>query len=151
VKLGELIKMRQADQGVSLERMARRARDRGYELTKTTLSAYSRHPLPESPKRRTMEALAIALDVTYPEVVLAVAKSLVGDETVIDVTSLQRVRSWLTLTEGRTDAEIASLLRVVRTVTAALDAAVPGEERAAAGGHDEQPLQHEALAVPRYG
>ncbi|HVL63402.1 MAG TPA: helix-turn-helix transcriptional regulator [Microbacterium sp.] len=151
MKLGELINSRRRDQGLSLEAMAKRARDCGYELTKTTLSAFANHPLPESPKRRTMEALAIALGCSYPEVVLAVAQSLVGDQTVIDVTSEQRVRSWLTLTEGRTDEEVASLLRVVQTVTAALDAAQQGGEVSPQSGHDGQPSDNATSPERRSG
>jgi hypothetical protein len=123
VKLGELISSRQADLGLSLEKLAKRARDGGYELTKTTLSAFINHGLTESPKRRTMEAIAVALDVSYAEVVLAVADSMTGDEgSLTEVTNQQRVRSWLTITEGRSDEEVARLLQVVRSVTAALDA-----------------------------
>ena len=104
MKLGELISRRQADLGLSLERLAKRARDEGLELTKTTLSQFKNHGLTESPKRRTMEALAAALDVTYPEVVLAVAQSMAGDDArLVEVTDQQHVRSWLTLTEGRSD------------------------------------------------
>ena len=137
VKLGELISDRQADQGLSLEKMAKRARDAGYELTKTTLSHFVNHELSESPKRRTMEAIAVALDVPYSEVVMAVARSMVGDQAdLIEVTNEQRVRSWLTLTDGRTEDEVASLLRVVRSVTAALDTA-QGQERSHPAGRNE--------------
>jgi transcriptional regulator with XRE-family HTH domain len=140
VKLGELISHRRAELGLSLEKLANRARDHGYELTKATLSAFVNHDLSESPKRRTMEAIAIALDVSYAEVVMAVARSMAGDDApVIAVTDQEKVRSWLTLTEGRTETEVASLLRVARTVAAALDAAQEQSPAALSPDDGEQP------------
>lgn len=124
MKLGELISYRRAELGLSYEELAKRARADGYDLTKTTLAAFANHALSESPKKRTMQAIAVAVGVSYPDVVMAVARSMAGESSqVVEVTNEQRVRSWLTLTDGRSDDEVASLLRVVRTVTAALDVA----------------------------
>ena len=128
MKLGELISTRQADLGESLEKMALRARAHGYALTRTTLADFVNHPLEESPKRRTMEALALACDVPYSDVVMAVARSLLGDDgQVVEVAHQQHVRSWLTLMGGRSEEEITGLLRVIRSVADALDAAHSGD------------------------
>lgn len=126
VKLGELISTRQKELGgPSLEALAKKAREQGYTLTKATLSAFVTRPLPEVPRRKTLEALAVALEVSFPEVALAATESLIGTSP-IEVENQQRVSAWLTLTGGRTDEEVSALLRVVRTVAAALDAASSG-------------------------
>jgi len=128
VKLGELIHSRQVDLGESLETMALRARARDYTLTRTTLADFANHPLEEAPRRRTMEALALACDVPYSDVVMAVARSLLGDNgQVADVAQQQHVRSWVTLTEGRSEQEVTGLLRVVRSVADTLDKAHSGD------------------------
>lgn len=75
-----------------------------------------------------MEALALACDVPYADVVMAVARSLIGENgQVVKVAEQQHVRSWLTLTGGRSEQEVDSLLRVVRSVTDTLDAAHSGD------------------------
>ena len=122
MKLGELIDTRRRELGLTYDEVADKARTRGFTLSKGSVHAFANQDLPEAPRRRTMEALAYALDVGYPEIVLAVAESLIGTPPV-EVSNLQHVQSWLTLTGGRTDEEVASVLRVLRTVTAALDAA----------------------------
>lgn len=127
VKLGELINNRRRDLGISYDKLVDKAQARGFTLTKTSLAAYASQPVIEAPKRRTMEAIAYALDVSYAEVVLAVAEDLIGTPPV-EVSTLQHVNSWLTITGGRSDEQIASVLRIVRTVTAALDAAYEGDE-----------------------
>ncbi|MCO7192295.1 hypothetical protein [Pseudonocardia sp. McavD-2-B] len=120
MKLGELISKRRADLGLSLEKMCVRAREQGYDLTRTTLSAFETKPLAESPKRRTMEALAVALDVPYGDVVMAVASAMAGTD-MVEAAETQHVRAWLTLTEGMNDEQIERMLRVVRSVADALD------------------------------
>lgn len=122
VKLGELIDTRRRELGLTYDQVADKARSRGFSLSRAAVHGFANQGLSEAPRRRTMEAIAYALDVGYPEVVLAVAESLIGS-TPVEVSNLQHVQSWLTLTGGRTDEEVASVLRVLRTVTAALDAA----------------------------
>lgn len=128
MQLGELIETRRADLGgergpLNLRELSQRARRAGYTLAEATISAFVNHPLPESPKRRTMEALAVALDVSFPEVVQAVGESLVGDRsTLVEVAEEPHVRAFVTLTKGRTDAERDRMVDVIRSVAAALDA-----------------------------
>lgn len=107
---------------MTYDQVADKARSRGFTLSKAALHGFVTQELAEAPRRRTMEAIGCALDVSYTEVVLAVTESLIGGPPV-EVTNQQHVHSWLTLVGGRSDEEVASVLRVVRTVTTALDAA----------------------------
>lgn len=121
MKLGELISNRRRELGISLGAACKRAHEQGYELTRTTLNNFENHELTESPRRRTMEAIAYAVDVPYSDVVMAVANSMAGGDGLIPVTEAQHVRSWLTLTEGLNDEQVESMLSVVRSVASALE------------------------------
>lgn len=137
VKLGELIESRKRELGLSYDKLVASAQARGFDMTKATLAAYATKPLLEAPKTRTMEAIATALDVGYTEVVLAVAESLIGTAPV-EVSNLQHVNSWLTITSGRSDDQVSRLLRIVRTVSAAIDAEAhaPAQGQAPQNGGD---------------
>ena len=67
-----------------------------------------------------MEALAVALDVPYGDVVMAVASSMAGTD-MVEAAESRHVRAWLTLTEGMNDEQVESMLQVVRSVADALD------------------------------
>ncbi len=128
MKLGELIEKRAVELGgrrrLTYREMSARARASGYTLNETTINAYVKHPLDEPPRRRTMHALAVALDVPYNAVVEAVAESMAEDgEVVVQVADAPHVQAWVMLTEGRSDAERTQMVDVMRTVASALDAA----------------------------
>lgn len=137
VKLGELISNRRRELGLSLAGACDRAHAAGFELTRTTLNNFENHELTESPRRRTMEAIAIAVDVPYSEVVMAVANSMAGGDGLVPVTEAQHVRSWLTLTEGLSDEQVESMLQVVRSVASAIEQRHPDEVRERSTSHDE--------------
>lgn len=143
--LGELIETRRAVLGgkrgpLKLREVSERARAAGYTLAEATISAFVNHPLDEAPKRRTMEALAVGLDVTFAEVVAAVAASIVGDggAELVQVTGEPHVQAFVTLTEGRTAEERARMIDVIRSVAAALDQSGNGQSRNS--GQLEQPV-----------
>lgn len=130
VKLGELIDTRRRALNLSYDEAVDKARSRGFPLSKSALFGYASEPLSEPPRRRTIEGIAAALDLEYHEVVMAMAESLIG-QPLVEMANNRHVLSWLTLTGGRTDEEVASVLNVVRTVTAALDAAHTGRPEGA--------------------
>lgn len=140
MKLGELIMQRAVELGgrrrLTYRELSARARAAGYTLNESTLNAYVLHPLDEPPKRRTMEALAVALDVSFSVVVGAVAESIIGDDgesELVQVADEPHVRAWVSLTKGRTEAERARMVDVIRSVAAALDAS---QSRERAGTDD---------------
>lgn len=127
VKLGELIEKRAVELGgrrrLTYREMSARARAGGYTLNETTINAYVKHPLDEPPRRRTMHALAVALDVPYNTVVEAVAESMAEDgDVVVQVADAPHVQAWVTLAEGRTDDERQHMVEAARLVAAVLDA-----------------------------
>jgi hypothetical protein len=141
VKLGELIEKRAVELGgrrrLTYRELSARAKAGGYTLNETTINAWVRHPLDEPPRRRSMEALALALDVDFPVVVQAVAESMVGDGVELaEVVDAPHVRAWVTLTEGRSDAERAQMLDMMRSVAGMLDASRSRETDAEAGDPD---------------
>ncbi len=140
VKLGELIDTRRRALNLSYDEAVDRARSRGFTLSKSALYGYATEPLSEPPRRRTIEGIAAALDLEYHEVVMAMAESMIG-QPLVEMANNRHVLSWLTLTGGRTDEEVASVLNVVRTVTAALDAAHTGRPEGVQHAHrsDEHP------------
>jgi hypothetical protein len=141
VKLGELIEKRAIELGgrrrLSYRELSARAKAVGYTLNETTINAWVRHPLDEPPRRRSMEALAVALDVDFPVVVQAVAESMVGAGVELaEVADAPHVRAWVTLTEGRSDAERAQMLDMMRSVAGMLDASRARETDTAGGDPD---------------
>lgn len=133
VTLGELILQRAVDLGgrkrLTYRELSARAKAAGYTLSETTINAFVKHPLDEPPRRRTMEALAAALDVDFPTVVNAVAESMGGSpDVLVQAADEERVRAWLTLTEGLSPADRESMLGVVRSVAQALNVAQAQED-----------------------
>lgn len=125
--LGELIKKRAVELGgrkrLTYRELSARARAQGYALAEGTITDFANHPLVEPPRRRTMRALAAALDVPYNTVVEAVAESMAEDgDVVVQVADAPHVQAWVMLTEGRSDAERQQMIGVMRSVAAALDA-----------------------------
>lgn len=136
VTLAKLIKERQLELGgVSLRDLERRAAERGYRISTSSLSAYAAERRTAVPKTPTIEALSAALGVS-PKVVEAAAKetaaaALTGPDD--GTPTPGHVRAWMILTENRTEDEKAHLLSVVRTVLQGLDAARPPDGPPASG------------------
>lgn len=127
VKLGELIEKRAVELGgrrrLTYREMSARAKAVGYTLNETTINAYVKHPLTERPTVRTMEALAVALAVDFDIVVAASANSMMRrGEELVQVADTPHVQAWVTLTEGRSDAEREHMVEAARLVAAVLDA-----------------------------
>jgi len=127
VKLGELIEKRAVELGgrrrLTYREMSARAKAGGYTLNETTINAWVKHPLPNPPTKRSMLALAYALEVDFADVMRAVADSMIGDDSeLVEVADEPHVRAWVTIAEGRTAAERAQMIGVMRSVAAALDA-----------------------------
>lgn len=128
MKLGELIEKRAVELGgrrrLTYREMSARARAGGYTLNETTINAYVKHPLDESPKRRTMHALAYVLDVPYRAIRAAVYESMAEDDEVdvVEVADEPHVQAWVTLSKDRTDAERAQMIAMMRSVAGMLDA-----------------------------
>jgi hypothetical protein len=124
---GEVIEKRAIELGgrrrLTYRELSARAKAGGYTLNETTINAYVKHPLDEAPRRRTMKALAVALDVHYNVIVEAVAESMAEDgDVVVQVADTPHVQAWVTLAEGRTDDERAHMVEAARLVAAVLDA-----------------------------
>ena len=127
MQLGELIKKRASELGgrkrLTYRELSARARAQGYALAEGTITDFANHPLVEPPRRRTMHALAAALAVPYNTVVEAVAESMAEDgDVVVQVADAPHVQAWVTLAEGRTDAEREHMVEAARLVAAVLDA-----------------------------
>lgn len=122
VTLSELIERARDKTGDSYRELAERAQAKGFSLTGSSIHRLAVNPLRTVPEPQTLRALAYALNETVETVTLASVASL-GIELSPEVTKQSRARAWLTLTEGRSDEEVAHLLRVTRTVAEALDSA----------------------------
>lgn len=127
MQLGELIKKRAVELGgrkrLTYKELSMRARAAGYSLAESTITDYANHPLDAPPKRSTMHALAVALDVSYNTVVEAVAESMAEDgDVVVQVADTPHVQAWVTLAEGRTELERAQMVEAARLVAAVQDA-----------------------------
>ena len=127
VTLGELIEKRAIELGgrrrLTYRELSARAKAGGYTLNETTINAYVKHPLDEAPRRRTMHALAVALDVSYDTIRAAVFESMAEDgDSVVQVADAPHVQAWVTLAEGRTEDERAHMVEAARLVAAVLDA-----------------------------
>jgi hypothetical protein len=136
VTLAKLIKERQLELGgVSLRDLERRAAERGYRISTSSLSAYAAERRTAVPKMPTIEALSAALGVSLQVVEAAAKETAAAALTSPDDGSPTpgHVRTWMILTENRTDEEKAHLLSVVRTVLQGLDAARPDSRPAQSG------------------
>lgn len=116
VDLSSLIAARRRSTGDSLRAMEARARRAGYRISRSTISAYERGKITTQPSRKTVQALAAALDVTYEEVAAAASEQFgLGDDQ-CDASRSQRAQAWLRLTADRTDEEVQHLLKVVEEI-----------------------------------
>lgn len=148
--LAELIERARDKSGDSYRELAERAQRAGFSLNGSSIHRLATSRLRSVPDTQTLHALSVALDESVETVALASVASL-GIDLSPEVRSQSRARAWLALTEGRSDAEVAHLLRIASSVADALDSAagaVVPSQGAYPRGDDDRP-EREPGEVPQ--
>lgn len=121
MNLAQLIEHRKPQAG-SLRDMAERATRAGHPISHPSISAYATEKVREVPSESTRKALAAALDVPIEVVTAAAFETAAPGLRDSWPEGFGRAQLFIHKTEGRSDAEVAEVLRVVEAALAMLDA-----------------------------
>lgn len=126
MRLQDLIATRKKELKISYARMAQKATEAGYPISRPMIHHFTVGELKNIPTTESLLAVAAAIDVDPDEVLAAAAESI--GITTRELHLDRGTRALLALLENRTPEQIEALEAVVRSVTRAFDVAASDQD-----------------------